>query len=371
MDKDRKLRVLHVLKSSIYSGAENVVITIMKALQDEFDMVYVATDGEIRMRLEQEEIPMALLSKFDRQELKAMIRKYQPDVVHAHDFSATVLCASVKGSFQLISHLHYDPPWVEKWNLKTMVFRLCRSRIDRVITVTNKAFDNMVFADAYRDRQIVLSNPMDKVKICQQAEEREEGQTKDGNRNESIVEYGGDFERCDLIFVGRLVEQKNPQRFIRLVDMLKKDGFESILAWMLGDGELRGVCETLINELGLQGNIEMKGFQENPYCYMKKSKILCITSGWEGFGLVAAEANILGVPVISTRTSGCTEVLGQDSPELCETDEEFVEKIETLLNCPEKMDEWKRRSLHRAEQLTEIDDYKAALKKMYLSEVSR
>ena len=40
----RKLKVLHVLKSSIYSGAENVVITLIRNLGPEFEAVYVATE---------------------------------------------------------------------------------------------------------------------------------------------------------------------------------------------------------------------------------------------------------------------------------------------------------------------------------------
>lgn len=256
MDNNRKLRILHVLKSSIYSGAENVVITIIKSLREEFDMVYVATDGEIRTRLEQEHIPMELLTEFNRRELNNVVQKYQPDVVHAHDFSATVLCASIKGTFRLISHLHYDPPWVTKWNVKTIAFRMCKFRIGRVITVTNKAFESMVFADAYSDRHLALSNPIDKKNILRLAEMSPEDDC-------DTIDIDG-LQKCDLIFVGRIVEQKNPQRFIHIIDMLKKRGFVDICAWMLGDGELRNECEEMIEELGLQNNIRMIGFQKNP-----------------------------------------------------------------------------------------------------------
>ena len=70
---------------------------------------------------------------------------------------------------------------------------------------------------------------------------------------------------------------------------------------MVGDGVLMDVCRLLISKLGLESNIEMMGFQENPYIFMKQSSILCITSESEGFGLVAAEANVLGIPVLSTK----------------------------------------------------------------------
>lgn len=378
MDKNaKKLRVLHVLKSSIYSGAENVVITIIKALQDEFDMIYVAADGEIRKHLEQEQIPMELLPKFDRKGLRAAVQKYQPDIVHAHDFSATVMCASIrsavsKHTFCLISHLHYDPPWVTRWNAKTIAYSLCKKRISRVITVTNRAYETMVFANAFRDKHIGLSNPIDKSRILRLASQPMDGNINGSGSGSIDGLAGGNLEmrdNCELIFVGRFVEQKNPQRFIYLVDNLRKRGFDDIRAWMLGDGELWEECDKIVHELGLERQIELKGFQSNPYYYMKQAKLLCITSGWEGYGLVAAEANILGVPVLSTRNSGCTEVLGEDSQELCSGDEEFIEKIEKLLKDYDEMEQWRQKSLERAEQFMTIDNYQAKLKNIYISEV--
>ena len=48
MDRINKKKIVHVLKSSIYSGAENVVLTIINNIQDEFNFVYIATEGPIR-----------------------------------------------------------------------------------------------------------------------------------------------------------------------------------------------------------------------------------------------------------------------------------------------------------------------------------
>ena len=45
------MRVLHLLKSNKYSGAENVVLTIMDACPD-IEMIYASTDGPIRKVVE-------------------------------------------------------------------------------------------------------------------------------------------------------------------------------------------------------------------------------------------------------------------------------------------------------------------------------
>lgn len=195
-----------------------------------------------------------------------------PDIVHAHDFSATVLCASLKGKFRLISHLHHAPPWVTTWNMRTLVYAACRTRIESLLAVSQKSFDSMVFAKCFQDKMLTVGNPIDAAKIKEMAS--------------MTIPDSGD-RRYDLVFVGRFVEPKNPQRFIRLVAALRDSGWFDIQTCMIGSGDLMHECRELVEALQLQENIEIKGFQKNPYPYIKNAKLLCITSRWEGFGLVA------------------------------------------------------------------------------------
>ena len=352
MNSRQKLRIMHVLKSSVYSGAENVVITIIRSLSEQFDFIYVATDGPIREVLERENIPFQLLPVFDRKNLYGAIAARHPDIVHAHDFSATVLCASIRGGFRLISQLHYDPPWVRKWNVKTIMYRLCRPKIDRVLTVSGKSFENMVFAPCYREKMTVVGNPIDSDRIQRLARE--------------ILPELGDGT-CDLIFVGRLVEQKNPQQFIRLVSVLKTK-MPDIKAWMLGSGELDHDCEALIEELGLERNVELKGFCSNPYPYISRARLLCMTSRWEGFGLVLLEANILGIPVLSTRTAGAEEVLGENAAELCGGEGEMGEKANDILRNANIHEMYAEKARMRAETISTMEDYMNNIKRIYEEE---
>ncbi len=349
----RKIRILHVLKSSIYSGAENIVISIIKQLGKNFDLLYLASEGSIRERLDEEKISFVLLEKFNRISLEYVLREYRPDIVHAHDFTATVICASLKGDFRLISHLHYDPPWVNRWNAKTFVYSIFWKRIERVLVVSENMFQNMIFKEKFKDKMIVVGNPIDVENIKQKA-------------NLKLLK---DKEYCDLIFVGRLVYQKNPQRFIQLVASLKENGWNSISAWILGDGELYFDCKELIDRLDLHENIKMRGFQDNPYPYIKHASIACITSRWEGFGLVAIEASMLGVPVLTTPNSGCREIFGEGAPEICDSDEMFIEKILFLRNSLEEYRIWHDRSLEHSMRFNNMERYMGLLSCIYRNEV--
>ena len=66
----------------------------------------------------------------------------------------------------------------------------------------------------------------------------------------------------------------------------------------------------LINQLGLRADVSLLGFVDNPYAYMAHSAAFVLSSAWEGFGNVIAEALAVGTPVVSTNCeSGPAEIL--------------------------------------------------------------
>lgn len=343
----RKIRVLHVLKSSIYSGAEKVAVSIIKKLQEEYEFTYVSSDGIIKAVLDDQQIEYFLLKKFNITALRKVVKKIKPDIIHAHDFTATVICANLYGDFRLISHLHYDPPWTKNWNLKTFTYYVCGLlKIDRILVVSEKSYKTMVFSSLIKEKCMVIGNPIDIKNIRQ-------------NGKEQQVNH-----QYDLLFVGRLVEQKNPQRFINIVKLLHDRGINLKCA-MLGEGELENECREIIEREGLQNNIEMLGFQKNSYAYMNASKILCMTSRWEGYGLVIIEANCQGVPVLSSKTSGAMEILGDDALELCNSNEEFLQKIELLINNCDEYDKWKQKSIDRTMNILPLEVYMDKIRGIY------
>lgn len=348
MGKIRKKKVAHVLKSSVYSGAEQVALAIIKGLQDEFDFVYIATEGPIREVLEQEQIPFVLMKKFNRKNLKKALKEVSPDLVHAHDFSATVLSV-LSGRYRVISHLHYDPPWARKWNIKTLTYALAGKRVSRIFAVSGGAYRNLVFSELLEQKTEIIPNPIDRNHILEMGE-------------------AGQEKIYDLLFVGRLVEQKAPQIFIELVDKLKQTGLH-VSGAMLGAGKLEADCRSLVEQKGLSKNIKLLGFQKNPYSYMKAAKILCMTSRWEGYGLVAAEANILGTPVLSTRTGGVTELFGNDAEELCADTDDFLRKIQMLLTDEAQYQTWQKRALKRAETFEDPETYVKTIDLLYKKEM--
>ena len=69
---------------------------------------------------------------------------------------------------------------------------------------------------------------------------------------------------------------------------------------IVGQGELLEALEALCGVLGVADDVRFCGFQPNPWKYMRSASVFVLSSAWEGFGNVVAEALSLGVPVVST-----------------------------------------------------------------------
>ena len=111
-----------------------------------------------------------------------------------------------------------------------------------------------------------------------------------------------------LLGVGRLVMQKDFPTLIQAFALVRQRCRARLM--ILGEGEKRPQLEALVRELGLEGEVSLPGFVQNPYAYMARSGVFVLSSAWEGFGNVVAEAMAAGTSVVSTDCqSGPAEIL--------------------------------------------------------------
>jgi glycosyltransferase involved in cell wall biosynthesis len=111
-----------------------------------------------------------------------------------------------------------------------------------------------------------------------------------------------------VLGVGRLVTQKDFPTLIRAFALVRQRRVARLM--ILGEGEQRPKLEALIQELGLTADVALPGFVGNPYAYMAQAAVFALSSIFEGFGNVVAEALAAGTPVVSTDCeSGPAEIL--------------------------------------------------------------
>lgn len=110
-------------------------------------------------------------------------------------------------------------------------------------------------------------------------------------------------EISDIIFVGRIIKEKNVDILVRSVNLIKKE-IPLVKVFIIGDGPEKNQIEKIILNLGLKDNVIMLGRIEadaQVYSYMKSSKVFVSLSTREGFGIVALEANACGLPVVCVK----------------------------------------------------------------------
>ncbi|MEL6462242.1 MAG: glycosyltransferase [Cyanobacteria bacterium J06621_15] len=111
-----------------------------------------------------------------------------------------------------------------------------------------------------------------------------------------------------ILAVGRLHQQKDYPSLLRAFVRIRQ--VRQCRLVILGEGPEKENLNNLINELGIQKDVRMLGFVDNPYAYMANSRVFVLSSAWEGFGNVIAEALAVGTPVVSTNChSGPAEIL--------------------------------------------------------------
>jgi glycosyltransferase involved in cell wall biosynthesis len=101
-----------------------------------------------------------------------------------------------------------------------------------------------------------------------------------------------------LVACGSLTEQKGYPYLLDAFHRVRNEREAKL--WILGEGERRDQVESKIGALGLEEEVELLGFRDNPFKFMAAADVFVLSSLWEGFGNVVVEAMACGTPVVAT-----------------------------------------------------------------------
>lgn len=111
-----------------------------------------------------------------------------------------------------------------------------------------------------------------------------------------------------ILGVGRLTQQKDFSTLIRAFAVVRRN-IQCRLV-ILGEGELKERLQKLAKELEVESDTLLRGFESNPFAWMKNSSLFVLSSAWEGLPTVLIEALACGAKVVSTDCpSGPSEIL--------------------------------------------------------------
>lgn len=341
------MKVLHVLNTNSFSGAENVAITIINRMPN-VESIYLSLNGPISEVLKKNNIKYYPVDELSIGNLKKAIRKLKPNIIHAHDYTASILCALCFPKIKIISHIHNNSPWIKSYGIYSCAYLFSSFFYKKILTVSDSIEKEYVFGKLIKNKIECIGNPIDVERIYQKSEE-----------------YTID-KQYDLIFLGRLTAQKNPKLLLDIFKYLISIRPNISIA-VVGAGEKFEIFKEKVLKNNLKKNIELYGFIENPYPILKSSKIMILPSKWEGYGLVAVESLSLGVPVVCSGVGGLINIVDEKCGLICGFNKDmYINEIIKLLENQDYYSLKSRNSIKKINNLKKIDEYMESIMNNYL-----
>lgn len=312
------MKVLHLLQSDRFSGAENVVCQIIAMFKNtpNIDTVYSSRDGQVREALAERGIAFAPLKDLTVSEVKRVIREQKPNIIHAHDMRASFVAALVCGKIPLVSHIHNNNFDSRGLTPKSIAYLLAGWKARHIFWVSQSSFNGYFFHKWFAKKSEVLYNVISIEDLYKKA-------ALDTN----TYDY-------DVVFIGRLTRPKNPHRLMHVFAKAVECAADIKIA-VIGTGELEAETKQLCTELGLDANVHFLGFQSNPLKILQDAKVMVMTSLWEGTPMCALESLALGVPIVSTPTDGLRELVKEGANGyLSDDDNTLAEKMLSIVKDP-------------------------------------
>lgn len=347
------MRVLHLLNTSKFSGAENVVCQIISMFGDmnDCEMIYCSLDGSIRDALHERGICFEPIESMTVSSLKTVIQKVCPDIIHAHDMKAGFVAAMACGKIPLISHIHNNAFDSRGLSLKAIAYSFAAVKAKHIFWVSRSSFEGYAFHSFFVNKSSILYNIIN---------------IQDLKDRMALDKGTYDF---DVIYLGRLTKQKNPHRLLDVCDQLIKKKKDIKIA-IVGTGEMDDEIRSRAKSLNLSDNVFFLGFQSNPTKMLHDSKVMLMTSLWEGTPMCALEAQALGVPIVSTPVDGLKDiVVNSETGYLCDDNNCLANEIIDLIDNPNKRLEISNNEIAFSIKYNNLDNYRKQILSEYIDAV--
>ncbi|MCR9682870.1 glycosyltransferase [Vibrio cholerae] len=230
----------------------------------------------------------------------SILRQFQPDVVHSHMVHANIfarLLRAIAPIPRLVCTAHSNN---EGGKARMLAYRLTDRLCDLTTNVSQEAVEAFIAQKAAKlGRIVALHNGIDLATFTFNPVARERCRAELGlNTNQTL-----------LLAVGRLTAAKDYPNLLRAFAQLVKSQPNIRLA-IIGQGELATQIELMVEQLELKSHVHLLGLRFDVADWMSAADLFVLSSAWEGFGLVVAEAMACERPVVATDCGGVAEVVG-------------------------------------------------------------
>jgi len=232
--------------------------------------------------------------------LRRLIRERRPDIVHLHSSKAGLLgrlaCLGLDSKVVYTPHAYY---YLGQQGSRRRLYLMAERALDRLsrsgVLATSPSEYQRAIADigCTPARVTCVPNAVDATTL--------------------MVGRRVCTDRREVLLPGRISDQKNLPMFLQVVRELRRD--TKARCHLIGAGHYpgdRARLAAMMRDAGLQPS-DLQVTDWLPYetivARMAEAAVVVLTSTYEGFGYVLAEANCLGIPVVGTDVDGIRDVI--------------------------------------------------------------
>lgn len=215
------------------------------------------------------------------------------DIIHYHINTCSYILPlkMVQGNLKYTIIVHSHNEWKGNSIVTNFFHRINRSKIRKI---SNYRFACSEIAGKYMfgdnidlDKNFrICPNSIDTKEFIFCSEKREEKRKELDLENEFVIGH-----------VGRLSYQKNHEFILDIFNEVHKRNKDSRLV-LAGDGELRSQIIAKVKNLQLEGVVHILGLRNDVDELMNAFDVFLLPSHFEGFGIVALEAQASGIRTI-------------------------------------------------------------------------
>ncbi|MEA5568533.1 glycosyltransferase [Anabaena sp. UHCC 0399] len=335
------MRVLHILNHvrEIGNGIVNVAVDLaclqaknghevaVASAGGEYEIL-LANYGVQHFQLDQTRTPINLINAVRR--YRAIIKEFQPDIVHAHMMTGVVLGRFLKAadSYGLVATVHNE------FQSSAVLMGIA----DRVIAVSKAVAKSMARRGIPEHKLRVISNG-----------------TLGSVRTRNIQEYQPvELQQPAIATVAGMYQRKGISELIDAFVQIAAE-FPQTHLYLVGNGPDRETFADKAQKTGFSDRIHFEGFQPEPQRYLLAADIFVLASHRDPSPLVIPEAREAGCAIVATNVDGIPEALdgGQAGILVPPKDSQALAKaLADLLRNPHRLYQWKKQAQQNLEWLT-------------------
>jgi glycosyltransferase involved in cell wall biosynthesis len=303
---------LHIDTARTWRGGQNQVLLTVNGLRaiGQRAALVAHPDGELRRRAEEglELIPIAPRTEMDLSaawRLARVIKRLDPDVIHAHDPHAVAMASlalSLGASSRMDAHGRAPALVASRrvdFHLKGNSFSRWKYRQVDCFIAASEAIRQMLLSDgAPPERTITIHEGIDVEHVAAAAPV---------NVHEA---FWLPHHAPVVGNVAALVPHKGQRHLIEAAHLVVREVPDARFV-ILGEGELREQLERQVRDYHLEKHVLLPGFRTDVLGCIKGFDLFVMSSVTEGLGTSLLDAMACGRPIVATTAGGIPEIVDE------------------------------------------------------------